>query len=151
MSPILTFRKINITSSSNWGQITGLFKWKKKVTLECIIRGTLHSTYFIHMKESMGGVPPLDGPWQAQLQGFYYMLTAHVDSSNTCRESWTVMRMSNVATEQQECVTALWPVVKGCNPVCHQFSDLDWFYCGLLAWFGLGRSSPTSSWCDVYW
>lgn len=130
MSPILQFRKINITSSSNWLQITGLFKWKKKNTLDCIICGNLLSNFSSMWRRWGGGGLPPDGPWQAQLQGFYYMLTAHVDISTLVGESWIIMGLSNAASEQHECVTAPWPIAKGFNPVCHQFSDWNWAYCG---------------------
>ena len=76
-----------------------------------------------------GGGPPPDGPWQAQLQGFYYMLTAHVDSSTLVVESGVVMGTSDVASEQQECVTALRPIVKGYDRVRDPVGDLNWFHC----------------------
>ncbi len=48
----------------------------------------LYSTWQVnifHPDEGVRGSLPPDGPWQAQLQGFYYMLTAHVGISTLQR------------------------------------------------------------------
>lgn len=61
---------------------------------------TYTKNIFIYMKELRGwGVSLQMAPGSPQLQGFSYMLSAHVDSVTLRGEPWFVMEMSYIAPE----------------------------------------------------